>query len=425
MSFEEAANPIIEKFVDEILNKWLTELRGSVSKLEGEVIDLVNQHKENIVSCLREKMSKIEKECKIDHEVENQLLLALSKLVPAPLPPEQSMIVIAQKVWSEIELASSQAEVLNLLLNKVALRCDGAAIFILRGNNVIGWKAVNLNSANFSNDNINQVSFEFKEGISFYHCHQTCSYISYTPGYFIQDSLLLEKLGNRSALNINIFPIIVKGKCVAFLYVDSIREALDMEAIAYIDLLTNMSSLAIETLTTRRSIIDYKKKIALQKEEKRDEAIEGVKEIQKEEKVEKELEEAKLEMKSKEFEMKEMKLAEVVEEKQEIQRIEVKEVSVEEKAVSIPEDDVKLHEEAKRFARLLVSEIKLYNEAQVALGRENKDLFERLKDDIERSKKMYLERISPKIASTTNYFYEELVRTLAGGDPSALGVDSI
>ncbi|OGF58724.1 MAG: hypothetical protein A2Y62_12975 [Candidatus Fischerbacteria bacterium RBG_13_37_8] len=87
------------------------------------------------------------------------------------------------------------------------------------------------------------------------------------------------------------------------------------------------------------------------------------------------------------------------------------------------EENVKLHEEAKRFARLLVSEIKLYNEAQVALGRENKDLFERLKDDIERSRKMYMERVSPKIVSATNYFYEELVKTLAGGDPSALGTD--
>ena len=32
---------------------------------------------------------------------------------------------------------------------------------------------------------------------------------------------------------------------------------------------------------------------------------------------------------------------------------------------SIAPEDQKLHEDAKRFARLLVSEIKLYNEAQV------------------------------------------------------------
>jgi hypothetical protein len=88
----------------------------------------------------------------------------------------------------------------------------------------------------------------------------------------------------------------------------------------------------------------------------------------------------------------------------------------------ITEEDQKLHEDAKRFARLLVSEIKLYNEAQVSAGREHKDLYERLKDDIERSRKMYQDRVPSNIQSASNYFYEELVRTLANGDPSLLGM---
>ncbi len=88
----------------------------------------------------------------------------------------------------------------------------------------------------------------------------------------------------------------------------------------------------------------------------------------------------------------------------------------------VPEEDRRLHDDAKRFARLLVSEIKLYNEAQVNAGREHKDLYERLKDDIERSRRMYAERVPDHIHSSTNYFYEELVRTLANGDPSLLGM---
>jgi hypothetical protein len=86
------------------------------------------------------------------------------------------------------------------------------------------------------------------------------------------------------------------------------------------------------------------------------------------------------------------------------------------------EEDQKLHEDAKRFARLLVSEIKLYNEAQVSAGREKKDLYDRLKDDIERSRRMYMDRVPHHIHTTTNYFYEELVRTLANGDPTLLGM---
>ncbi|MGA8808657.1 MAG: hypothetical protein WB973_12340 [Thermoanaerobaculia bacterium] len=86
------------------------------------------------------------------------------------------------------------------------------------------------------------------------------------------------------------------------------------------------------------------------------------------------------------------------------------------------DDDSKRHDEARRFARLLVSEIKLYNEPKVDLGRRNKDLYERLKEDIDRSRQMYDERISDDVRKTSNYFYDELVRILADGDASALGL---
>lgn len=80
------------------------------------------------------------------------------------------------------------------------------------------------------------------------------------------------------------------------------------------------------------------------------------------------------------------------------------------------------HDEARRFARLLVSEIKLYNEAKVEQGRKNKDLYERLKEDIDRSRQMYDERIPDEVRKASNYFYEELVRILADGDSGALGL---
>jgi hypothetical protein len=89
---------------------------------------------------------------------------------------------------------------------------------------------------------------------------------------------------------------------------------------------------------------------------------------------------------------------------------------------AVPADDSKRHDEARRFARLLVSEIKLYNEPKVDLGRRNKDLYERLKEDIDRSRQMYDERIADDVRKTSNYFYDELVRILADGDASALGL---
>jgi hypothetical protein len=92
-------------------------------------------------------------------------------------------------------------------------------------------------------------------------------------------------------------------------------------------------------------------------------------------------------------------------------------------AASVPgsETEQRAHNDARRFARLLVSEIKLYNAAKVNDGRRNYDLYERLKDEIDRSRKVYDKRVSPTVAARFDYFYDELVQTLAEGDPAKLG----
>jgi hypothetical protein len=77
-------------------------------------------------------------------------------------------------------------------------------------------------------------------------------------------------------------------------------------------------------------------------------------------------------------------------------------------------------EEARRFARLLASEIKLYNEREVSEGRERGDLYARLRDDIERGRRLYEERVPAEVRSGADYYYEELVQVLAGGRADAL-----
>jgi len=88
----------------------------------------------------------------------------------------------------------------------------------------------------------------------------------------------------------------------------------------------------------------------------------------------------------------------------------------------IPAEE-KLHSDAKRFARLLVSEIKLYNERHVTEGRENQDIYIRLKRDIDRSREMYEKRVSPTVSRKIDYFHDEIIRILGDNDPSALGSD--
>jgi hypothetical protein len=86
-------------------------------------------------------------------------------------------------------------------------------------------------------------------------------------------------------------------------------------------------------------------------------------------------------------------------------------------------EEEKLHADAKRFARLLASEIKLYNEQRVLEGRENRDIYVRLKRDIDRSREMYEKRVSPLVARKVDYFHDEIIRVLGDNDPSTLGSD--
>jgi hypothetical protein len=86
-------------------------------------------------------------------------------------------------------------------------------------------------------------------------------------------------------------------------------------------------------------------------------------------------------------------------------------------------EDADVHRKAQRFARLLVDEIKLYNQAKVAEGRRNKDLYDRLKEDIDKSRGTFQKRYGSTVAASGDYFQNELVRSLAEDDLSIMGVN--
>jgi hypothetical protein len=92
-------------------------------------------------------------------------------------------------------------------------------------------------------------------------------------------------------------------------------------------------------------------------------------------------------------------------------------------AAAMSPEDQDVHRKAQRFARLLVDEIKLYNQAKVAEGRKNKDLFDRLKETIEKSRATYQKRYGNTVAASANYFQHEIIRSLAEDDLSIMGAN--
>jgi hypothetical protein len=80
------------------------------------------------------------------------------------------------------------------------------------------------------------------------------------------------------------------------------------------------------------------------------------------------------------------------------------------------------HASARRYARILVSEIKLYHEADVAAGQRERDLTTRLGGEIARARALYEQRVPSEVRDGTDYVHEELIRTLADGDATLLEV---
>ena len=75
--------------------------------------------------------------------------------------------------------------------------------------------------------------------------------------------------------------------------------------------------------------------------------------------------------------------------------------------------------DAKRFAFLLVSEIKLSEDYKVQRGLKNNNLYESLHSEIEQARNKYKKLfLSPEFDA---YFEEDLIKILADGDESNLG----
>jgi hypothetical protein len=84
-------------------------------------------------------------------------------------------------------------------------------------------------------------------------------------------------------------------------------------------------------------------------------------------------------------------------------------------------EEQELHRRANRVAKVSMQDIKMLRPDQVRLGRQNKDLCIRLKDDIDKAHREYDRRFKPIMDHPVDYFYRWMVEILADGDAHALG----
>jgi hypothetical protein len=86
-------------------------------------------------------------------------------------------------------------------------------------------------------------------------------------------------------------------------------------------------------------------------------------------------------------------------------------------------EEQQVHLRAQRYARVQAAEMRLFDPDTVTTGRSNRNLYELLRDPIDRARETFRQRFFANCPTMVDYLHLEIVRTLANDDPEALGKD--
>ena len=309
-------------------------------------------------------------------EIARRATEELEMLNPAPgsLPTD-----LLSAAVTAIQEGNSQSEILRHLLEGAARFAGRVALFVVKGGAVNGWQGIGFED----NDAIRNVSLESSGGLA----AEAVQGRMVAAGPVAEFDPGFENLVRTPAQdNCLVLPLVVKDKVAALIYADGgLTTSGSMDASA-MTALTRFAALWLEVCALRKS---------------------GV-------------------------------AAPLVEEAQSSYAVAATNVATAAASnvpgsfpagvpVSSPGftpdgDESDLHKKARRFAKLLVEEIKLYNQPKVAEGKQNHDLYDRLREDIEKSRATYDKRYGESPVAGADYFTQELIRILADSDVTLMGV---
>ena len=366
-----------------------------------------------------------------------------------------SDMAIIKAAIEEIEGQHSQTEILKTLVNRASSFAPRVVFFLVKGDQARGWRARGLEGS-VGDDAVQQIAFGLEADTLVGEVVRSRETWSGTPNTHAEDYLLLNRLSEQAPHRMVAVPLVVRGRAVAALYADSAgldADAINLEAL---EAMVRVAGMAVGLLSVAhaKAPAPSAEPVAKPQEEAREvhEAAPPYTPVRIYDEPAPPVPVEPIESAAPE------PVQEVVEEpaaftpETELPAAEPYTIPepapVQPAAASQPvepdvapttarrrygsydvdlpvevfdEDEKRQHNDARRFARLLVSEIKLYNEQKVVEGRSGGNLYERLREYIDRSREMYDKRVKPGVANKYDYFHHELVNTLAEGDASKLG----
>jgi len=361
-----------------------------------------------------------------------------------------SDMAIVKAAATEINEQKSQADVLKALVNRASSFAPRVAFFVIKGDTASGWRGRGFEGT-VGDQTIQEISLPLSSDNVVSSAVKSLATWSGGPGSHSEDHSLLNRLGEEPPQRIVAVPLTVRGKAVAVLYADSAgleSESINLEAL---ETLVAMSSMAVELLSVSRAAAAAPKRAEEAPAPEPEPSYAPAAEYQ-----------ATPEPVAEEASFSGAETIESYEPAPVVPEAIVEGMPAEEPGgvfesaaepadawtttppveaapepaprrrygqdAELPvevsgEEERRLHNDARRFARLLISEIKLYNEQKVAEGRSEHDLYDRLREYIDRSREMYDKRVKAEVAARYDYFHGELVNTLAEGDASKLGAN--
>jgi len=440
---------------DSLRHEVESYIEGRLSGVKQEIAELQSQLNESL-SRLLDRQGEVQLDGSVAASISEHLRAAHEEGIDLAAAESSrakasSDMAIVKAAIAELGEQKAQSEILKTLVNRAASFAPRVAFFVVKGEQSIGWRARGFEGT-VGDSAIQQISFSVAADTAIGDAANSKATWSGGPHTHSEDHIVLNRLGEEAPQRIVAVPLVARGRTVAVLYADSAgldSEAINLEAL---ETLVRVSGMAVELLATRTAAA---KRTAPEPQAEeapapQEPAAAYVPTLEYEETQAVVADETAFEPRPAEPQPwaveAQPEAVEAQPERNEPQpeRFETPVMPVfspiSPQAAPTPlvarrrygmdadlpvsvasEEERRLHNDARRFARLLVSEIKLYNEQKVAEGRSQLDLYERLREYIDRSREMYDKRVKPEVARKYDYFHHELVNTLAEGDAVKLG----
>ncbi len=257
------------------VQRELVDFRSSFQNNAQTIIDsvsvILNSVEEQVFQDLRQQLSEIEEGLRnqiepelrgrleseitqrLTGELENQVVAAKHEAAVSSEDRSKSKLGSLNEALHQISLRRTQVDILTCFLDQAGLFAPRVALFVIKSGSVVGWQARGF-EGEFTNDSIKSLVFPPDR-----HSLLRQVYDSRTPfkGDTSSDSAIQELVAHFGPLapdSVCAIPLVVRDKTVAIVYVDSglvPNYPLDCSAL---EIMTTVVSLTVELSSARAKL---------------------------------------------------------------------------------------------------------------------------------------------------------------------------